>query len=1137
MEEEQATEQQTARSAPEPGYGRSQLLGFSHRILRFAERTLSGGSRSPRSAPGSAHSPAHSHMSDLEQPFLLDAEESPSGRPASKAGGRSSLASSTAGSFRRRPPSVGGEDEEDERPRPPPKQWPQLRFGSVTTRRISPATYDEEGAEEGSTFGSFKRQDVPCVLATPTVVGFNAPAAEPADEAASAAAAAAQAAAQAQAQLEAAAAAFAGGGMGGLPVGFHHSYDSAGVSKATKPPSIAGAPGSGTRGARRPRTDGGRGRTAVVGMVNAVVALPVMFSFAAIIFKDSFFKPVRGTLVKLVFLSSALHQATFAATSSMPFAVGQVQDVGLIFLSGRPQRDARRLRRPAMASDLVADCRKTGVPAADVTATVLTCLTLSTATVGLAIVATGLLKLASVVQYVPLPVVGGYLAFVGWFMFLSGVGISTGVHLGSPSTWHAAGELLETATLLHLLPAAALCVLLVVLLHRARSPYVLPALLVGVPAAFHLVLLVAGVSLDEARAGDWVTNPEHGDAEWQFWKAWQLFVPAAWPNNVRWELLPRQAGKLAALFFVVAFGSSMDVAAIQAEAPCELNYNRELVTVGTSNLVASLSGFGFTGSYIFSQTLFAMRMGVDSPLMGVIVSAFLLFVFVLPLNLMTWLPNFLFGALIMYIGQDIAKDWLFISYKRVSFVEYCLLVATFVAVGGWLGGGRIVLLGLEAGIAIGILLSAASFAVSYARVTVTAFSVVPSRSGAVRTFDQRAVLEAFASRIVASALSGYLFFGSSVTVADKVCKVAQAALAPQPHLGPAEEAAAVIANGGPLLAPGLSGPVDGGERPGGEGGAPAGLASELSRTKSSAMLAMHDGMAFFLQQQVKAEAEEAGAREARSAEEEAATGPPRGGRLARVAAALEEAPHFLILDFRRVQGLDATAARTFVTLAARLARMGVQLIIAHTPASSPSVKRLLMAQGLVLRKPSPLGAAGAADAAQAESEPAGNHCLWFASMDQALNYCEERFLEIAQRHRLCKPLAQSVTLAQVLQARRVACVGRGLANLELPAGLMGPAALDISAAAEALGRCVRRRGLHAGDALFAIGDPSDDFLIVESGGAVCSADGSAWLVDRAALEELARSAPGVVVLLQTIILRSTCLSFSHALEALERSYQ
>jgi SulP family sulfate permease len=64
----------------------------------------------------------------------------------------------------------------------------------------------------------------------------------------------------------------------------------------------------------------------------------------------------------------------------------------------------------------------------------------------------------------------------------------------------------------------------------------------------------------------------------------------------------------------------MDVAAIQADSPRELDYNAELVTVGLSNLLAAGAGVGFTGSYIFSQTLFSMRMGVDTPLMGIMLA-------------------------------------------------------------------------------------------------------------------------------------------------------------------------------------------------------------------------------------------------------------------------------------------------------------------------------------------------------------------------------------------------------------------------------------------------------------------------------------------------------------------------------------
>ena len=51
---------------------------------------------------------------------------------------------------------------------------------------------------------------------------------------------------------------------------------------------------------------------------------------------------------------------------------------------------------------------------------------------------------------------------------------------------------------------------------------------------------------------------------------------------------------------MVAFSSSLDVAAIQMDMGRQLDFNHELVTVGISNLLSGVTG-GYTGSYIFSQ--------------------------------------------------------------------------------------------------------------------------------------------------------------------------------------------------------------------------------------------------------------------------------------------------------------------------------------------------------------------------------------------------------------------------------------------------------------------------------------------------------------------------------------------------------
>lgn len=227
------------------------------------------------------------------------------------------------------------------------------------------------------------------------------------------------------------------------------------------------------------------------------------------------------------------------------------------------------------------------------------------------------------------------------------------------------------------------------------------------------------------------------------------------------------------------------------------------------------------------------------------------------------------------------QDWLFIAYKRISKVEYALLVATFVAILVW---------GLEIGIAAGIVAATLHFTYSYSRVTLRTFTVVPSRSGSVRTWEHRRILELFSPRVRACSLQGYMFFGSSVQVSARVLQVAQELVEEQQRgLGDAEKRKLLLFDGVKDL----------------DDGTPA-------TTNKSGRQEEGD---------------------------------------ARLQAALQAAPLFLILDFRRVQGMDATTARTFTGLHTRLQRLGVQLIITHLPEEVPLIRTLLVSQGLILYRP------------------------------------------------------------------------------------------------------------------------------------------------------------------------------------------
>lgn len=68
-----------------------------------------------------------------------------------------------------------------------------------------------------------------------------------------------------------------------------------------------------------------------------------------------------------------------------------------------------------------------------------------------------------------------------------------------------------------------------------------------------------------------------------FWDVYRLFnIKSLTLEGIYLPAMWVQIPKLLGLFFVVAFGSSLDIAAIQAEMPTPLDFNSELKTVGAS---------------------------------------------------------------------------------------------------------------------------------------------------------------------------------------------------------------------------------------------------------------------------------------------------------------------------------------------------------------------------------------------------------------------------------------------------------------------------------------------------------------------------------------------------------------------------
>ena len=310
----------------------------------------------------------------------------------------------------------------------------------------------------------------------------------------------------------------------------------------------------------------------IYALVNVIIAVPGLYGYAAVIFNHSVFQPHMNALAKLVIFSSLMHQLGFLLFSSLDFAIGTVQDAGLIFLSSMSN---------ALANRMLDD----GDSEQAIVSTTLVLLSSGTALLGLCLFVIGKFQLANAVSYLPMPVIGGYLAFIGYFCVQAGVALCISQPLISFFDWK---YLFQGFSFILALPGLLAALVLTIVSRVPKSDTLLPLCMVLIPALFYVVLVLGGWTLDDAREAGWVGQVAPPTPI-------QDVLALVDISLVRWDLIGEILWTWAGMVFVVSFASCLDVAAISMDMGEALDTNRELATVGICNFLSGLS-LGFTGS-------------------------------------------------------------------------------------------------------------------------------------------------------------------------------------------------------------------------------------------------------------------------------------------------------------------------------------------------------------------------------------------------------------------------------------------------------------------------------------------------------------------------------------------------------------
>jgi sulfate permease, SulP family len=472
-------------------------------------------------------------------------------------------------------------------------------------------------------------------------------------------------------------------------------------------------------------------RGIVGGLVASLLSLAYCFSYGALIFAGPL-QPFLAQGVASALITAAVTAIVIAGTSSFRFAIAGPDSNTAAPLS---------LLMVNLAPSIAA------MPAANGLALALVSLSLATALTGFALFLLGWKRLGKMIRFVPYPVVAGFLAATGWLMLAGAVKMVAGTALSIQTLQVLAGP----QTLVVLGATALWAAALWVLTARWKHPVVLPVALVSAAVATHAVLAAVPLNRKVESAlmfslpgGLHPVNPLlAGDF---FRVDWSAFLPAA--------------GDMFAVSVLAILTILLNSTSIELATGTEADLDRELRVQGIANIASAAFG-GFVGYISVSRTLVNVAAGGATRLSGIVVGLVALAVLFAGGNILSYIPRFVLGGLLIQLGARLILDWGIKSYRMLPVSDWLVVVA-------------IVLLTYSVGflqaLFFGILAGCVIFAVDVSRIRVIRhqFGLDERSSSLVRSHEENSFLLEHGRQVQVLVLSGYVFFGSANSLLEHV---------------------------------------------------------------------------------------------------------------------------------------------------------------------------------------------------------------------------------------------------------------------------------------------------------------------------------------------------------------------------------
>ena len=481
------------------------------------------------------------------------------------------------------------------------------------------------------------------------------------------------------------------------------------------------------------------GRDALAGAISAVVQIAYCISFSALIFQGALASGFSLGLAAII-MGTVVTGIVVALTSTLSPADAGPDTPAIAVMS-------------VLAGSIAAALAAKGASTQTIILNVMVAISVSTLFTGFLLFGLGALKLGQWLRFIPYPVIAGFLAASGWLLITGGVEVVTQSNLTlSPTSW----AMLYSSTygpqiLVGLAFAAS-----IVLIGRLVPDYL------SLPIAFIAFLVVLNIVL-------FGFTPEEVRRAWFLPSLGQLTlwwpIAAVMQHDVDWGVLAQSSAEIGAVCGITAISMLLDVSSLEVARQKSADLDKEFRTNGFANILAAVAG-GAGGNLSLNGALLIEKSGAVGRLGGVIAALVCAVVLFAGADIGAMVPKAILMGMLAYLGATILAETVH-SPAQSSLAEWAL-AGTIMLV--------IVNFGYLMGVVLGVIGACLMFALSYSRIGVIRRHLNRGdfSSNVERAPEQSRILREEGVRLHVFWLSGFIFFGSSNGLFERIRRVIDA---------------------------------------------------------------------------------------------------------------------------------------------------------------------------------------------------------------------------------------------------------------------------------------------------------------------------------------------------------------------------